>query len=105
MTKNPYRADLERQFAKARSKVVALRAEMASLRARELAHTEREMAELRDKLGLPQPTGPIKIRVTDADRAALARQRARAAAKAAPPPVRKVGAYMTKDMSRYLRED
>jgi hypothetical protein len=108
-----YKADLERQYAKARSRAVALRAEKATLEAQQraccttwdhaersqaismmLSGVEREMAELRLKLGLPEPGKPIKINVTAADRAAYARQQAQRARVA--PTVRKVPSYVTK---------
>jgi hypothetical protein len=97
-----YKAELEAQYRKARSRVVALRAERDDLAARQrtcttshdhversaavsslLASTERELGELRHKLGLPEPGKPVKLALTAADRAALARAKSRTV-KAAP---------------------
>jgi hypothetical protein len=101
-----YKADLERQYAKARSRAVALRAEKRTLEDRQrtcttsydhaershavamlLTTTERELGELRHKLGLPEPGKPVKIALTAADRTALARAKSRAV-KVAPPVTR-----------------
>jgi hypothetical protein len=77
--------------------------------ARELAAAERRHAELRHLLGLPEPTGPIKIPPIEVSRAQLAASRARIAAsraKAAPTPVHRApGQYLTKDMAAYLKSE
>jgi hypothetical protein len=98
-----YKADLERQYIKARSRAVALRAEKRDLETQQrtyttsygqadrsqvvsmmLASVERELGELRHKLGLPEPGKPVSLALTAADRAFLARKPK--AVKAAPRP-------------------
>jgi hypothetical protein len=120
-----YKAELEAQYRKALSRAVALRAERDDLAARRrtfttsydhversaavsslLASTERELGELRHKLGLPEPRPPIKIPPAAESRAELARIQARQAARAkvAPTVRRAPGQYLTKDLAAYKPE-
>jgi hypothetical protein len=112
-----YRAALEAEYVKARSRAVALRAEKRDLETQQrtyttsygqadrsqvvsmmLASVERELGELRHKLGLPEPGAPVKLALTAADRAALARK-PRTATKVSPPAKRSLGyGYITKDI-------
>jgi hypothetical protein len=106
MTKNPHRAKLERELSALKLNSVAIRKEIESLRfgygagdgldrrtraealTTRLQYMDREKARLRMELGLPEPTGPVKIPPAEVSRSELAAFRARRAFKRVPAPGR-----------------